>query len=252
MLTNTSGGASLYVSGVTGNVGTNPTTPTSVVTITSVGNGSVGNMQSYGVQFNVTAKIDNGSGGSGNTLTIVGTPPAGYVVGLGAGVTSSTGFPIILAQTGGTTGGVGTYTISGPAQFLAQQSLTIFEDFILGPQISGTPGGPGTYHADNWYQPYAFYDLNTSWPAGGSGWGEYATFTNWGTSGPATQGGLMEIGRPVTGPFTANNNYIDMTALDVPFKALGGGPYMLGGYTATGNIDMAGTRTSADMNPAPF
>jgi hypothetical protein len=262
-LTNTSGGATPFVGQVTGFVGTDATHPTSVVTVTSVGSGTVGNMQTFALTFTLTGKIDDGSGGPGNIFTVVGTPPAGDVVGLGASANASgncaIASPIILSQTSGTTGSSGTYTISGAAQVVPQKTMTVCEAFVLGPQITSTApggalGGAGTYHADNWYAPYAFYDLNTNWPAfgGGSGWGEYATFSNWGTNGLASQGGLANIGIFITGPFSAVNNYIDMGATLTPFKTDGLHTYAIGGFAVSGNLDMMGVAPSSLMNPGPF
>lgn len=74
----------------------------------------------------VTAKIDNGAGGAGNILTVTAITGAinynSSSVVTGAGVTQATiGGP----YTGSAPGGIGTYVLSGAAQNVASQAMTI-------------------------------------------------------------------------------------------------------------------------------
>ena len=71
-----------------------------------------------------TATINNGSSGSGNVLTVSvvssGTISVGALITAGVGVT---GTPAIVAQTSGTPGGVGVYTLSANYS-IASESMT--------------------------------------------------------------------------------------------------------------------------------
>lgn len=72
----------------------------------------------------ITAKIDNGSGGAGNILTV--TAVTGYITASnasvsGAGMTTAA----MNFQLTGTEGGIGTYSIGGAAQNIASQTMSI-------------------------------------------------------------------------------------------------------------------------------
>ena len=73
----------------------------------------------------ITAKIDNGSGGAGNVLTV--TAVSGLITNdahanvAGAGVTTAT----ISSQSSGTQGGIGVYVIGGAAQNVPSQAMTV-------------------------------------------------------------------------------------------------------------------------------
>jgi microcystin-dependent protein len=71
-----------------------------------------------------TGTINNGSGGAGAVLTVT-TPPTGTLrVGqVITGGTTAAG-TTITAQLTGTTGGAGTYNVSGPIQLVASATLT--------------------------------------------------------------------------------------------------------------------------------
>lgn len=66
----------------------------------------------------VTAKIDNGSGSAGNTLTVTAVSSGTVVVGQQVSGASVSAF-------GTGTGGVGTYTITGSPQLVASGSMTL-------------------------------------------------------------------------------------------------------------------------------
>jgi hypothetical protein len=83
----------------------------------------------------ITASIDNGSGGAGNILTVTalsqGNDPVNPSPTLGAytvlsayGASNPAPGTCILSQLSGTTGGVGTYQLAGPAQLIASTTFT--------------------------------------------------------------------------------------------------------------------------------
>jgi hypothetical protein len=79
----------------------------------------------------VTAKIDNGSGSAGNTLTVTGVTSGTLAVGNrinGAGITTAR-----ITALGTGTGGTGTYTIDGSAQNVASTTVNAFELQIADP-----------------------------------------------------------------------------------------------------------------------
>lgn len=82
------------------------------------------------------AKIDNGSGGVGNTLTVT-TMGEGYLaVGQTINASGVAGSPTITAYVGGT-GQTGTYTISGSAQLIASENMQVIGDFYNPPYAYG-------------------------------------------------------------------------------------------------------------------
>lgn len=73
----------------------------------------------------ITAKIDNGAGGAGNTLTVTAVSGlvtnGGQATVAGAGVTTAT----ISSQSSGTQGGIGVYVIGGATQNIPSQAMTV-------------------------------------------------------------------------------------------------------------------------------
>jgi hypothetical protein len=57
---------------------------------------------------------------------------------------------------------------------------------------------------------------------------------------------LIQLGVTVYGPFTAKNNYVDITALTAVFYSIGGS--CPGGSVFSGNIDMTAVFASAFIN----
>lgn len=73
------------------------------------------------VKAQFVAKIDNGAGGVGNTLTV--TSVVAGVLAVGQSLSYSTGIARTITALGTGTGGIGTYTLSGATELLTPAEL---------------------------------------------------------------------------------------------------------------------------------
>lgn len=158
-------GNTLSVSAVSGSTpiavgqiiaGTGVTAGTTITAFVSGTNGGAGTYTVSGVPQAVAASTPMTAAQPGTTLTVTSiAAPVGLALGIGQAVTGpgvAPGTTITAVGTG--SGGVGTYTLSGPPQWVAPStSLTttqpgaplVADDTTITAFVSGTSGGPGVY-----------------------------------------------------------------------------------------------------------
>jgi hypothetical protein len=221
---------------VTGYIGNADTSPSAILTLTSVSAGTiVGPDVGIGYQVVITGFQDDGSGGgvpsgiAGTVLTVTTPTPSQYIgIGwglYGVGVTQ----PAITSQISGAPGGGAgaQYQLSGGALNVGPTTLYLQGMAFIGSYIDGqvgTAGGGST--PSHWYvdedrtlAPNYFGDI----PVGsGQQWaGEYAVLTNFATSSEISEVALTTLNSPVGGIFIGLNNQIDMQGQVAVFQYVG-------------------------------
>ena len=136
--------------------GNGVTSGTAITAFVSGTNGGVGTYTVSGNPQSVAASTTMTAAQPGTTLTVTGiAAPVGVALGIGQAISGPGVAPgTTIAALGTGSGGVGTYTISGPLQWVAPSTtLTttqpgqplVADNTTITAFVSGTNGGPGVY-----------------------------------------------------------------------------------------------------------
>jgi hypothetical protein len=206
--------------------GTGVAAGTTITAFVSGTNGGVGTYTVSGSPQAVAASTPLAAAQPGTTLTVTSiAAPVGLAPGIGQAVTGPGVAPgTTITAVGTVSGGVGTYTISGPPQWVAPATaLTttqpgaplVADDTTITAFVSGTSGGPGVYTVSGSPQAVA------SAPMAGNTWEPVSTLI---TAAPWNGVGF-EIGGP-----------------NKPNVLRGEGQTVYGSYTQTADQAAAGTQ----------
>ena len=218
--------------------GNGVTAGTTITGFVSGTNGGVGSYTVSGTPQSVASSTSMSAAQPGTTLTVTSiSAPTGVALGIGQAVTGPGVAPgTTIAALGTGSGGVGTYTISGPPQWVAPSTaLTttqpgvplVADNTTITGFVSGINGGPGVYTVSGSPQavPSAPMAGNTKEPLS-----TLVTTTPWNgvgfeIGGPNKPNILRGEGQTVYGSYISNSNNTQTLALAQQFvdACTGGG-----------------------------